>query len=265
MRSHGCSALRAVRDHFCRWWSVFWVLFTAKANGTGSDEALLYTQVRRSARFRDVADISQSMAQKRTVPPSQQGLPSQPPHMPQRPMNALPQPGRPFANGSAPPPLQNTGPQGPPGAPPFNMAPTTMNGGSGPLQQPPPGGNFRPPQQQRPGPPFQSPTLSQQQRPHQPGSMLPPGGQQGGPGYPQPLGGRPPSRTGTPGQTMMPPHGMVQGMSSHVQSIETEFRNIAPHILNTLRQEVGLDNKDINMYTMDDKVVAPSLLVRSQF
>ncbi|KIY65703.1 hypothetical protein CYLTODRAFT_57222 [Cylindrobasidium torrendii FP15055 ss-10] len=219
------------------WWSVFWVLFTAKANSTGSDEALLYTQ---------------NMNQKRNAPPTQPGLPSQP-HIQQRPMNGLPQPGRPFANGNAPPPPQNNGPQGPPGAPPFNMAPNNMNGGPGPLQQqPPPNGNFRPPQQQRPGPPFQSPTLSQQQRPHQPGSMLPPG-QQGGPGYPQPLGGRPPSRTGTPGQSMMPPQGMVQGMNPHIQSIETEFRNISPQVLNTLRQEVGLDNKDISMYTMDDK------------
>lgn len=28
-----------------RWWSVFWVLFTAKASGNGSEDALLYTQV----------------------------------------------------------------------------------------------------------------------------------------------------------------------------------------------------------------------------
>ena len=28
-----------------RWWSVFWVLFTAKASGQGSEEAMLYTQV----------------------------------------------------------------------------------------------------------------------------------------------------------------------------------------------------------------------------
>ena len=27
------------------WWSVFWTLFTAKNSGTGSDEALIYTQV----------------------------------------------------------------------------------------------------------------------------------------------------------------------------------------------------------------------------
>jgi hypothetical protein len=27
------------------WWSVFWTLFTAKNNGQGPDEALLYTQV----------------------------------------------------------------------------------------------------------------------------------------------------------------------------------------------------------------------------
>lgn len=64
---------------------------------------------------------------------------------------------------------------------------------------------------------------------------------------------------------MMAPHGMVQGMNPHIQSIETEFRNIAPHILNTLRQEVGLDNKDINMYTMDDKVDTVSPLSRSWF
>jgi hypothetical protein len=27
------------------WWSVFWTLFTAKNNGSGPEEALLYTQV----------------------------------------------------------------------------------------------------------------------------------------------------------------------------------------------------------------------------
>jgi hypothetical protein len=31
---------------FYRWWSVFWVLFTAKSSGSGSDDAILYTQVR---------------------------------------------------------------------------------------------------------------------------------------------------------------------------------------------------------------------------
>ena len=30
----------------CRWWSVFWVLFTAKSSGNGTEEAMLYTQVR---------------------------------------------------------------------------------------------------------------------------------------------------------------------------------------------------------------------------
>ena len=32
-----------------RWWSVFWVLFTAKANGHGPDEAMVYAQVRGSS------------------------------------------------------------------------------------------------------------------------------------------------------------------------------------------------------------------------
>jgi collagen type III alpha len=30
---------------FLRWWSVFWVLFSAKANGNGTEDAMLYTQV----------------------------------------------------------------------------------------------------------------------------------------------------------------------------------------------------------------------------
>lgn len=32
-----------------RWWSVFWVLFTAKNNGSGPEDALVYTQVRSTA------------------------------------------------------------------------------------------------------------------------------------------------------------------------------------------------------------------------
>jgi hypothetical protein len=44
------------------WWSVFWTLFTAKNSGTGSDEALIYTQVGffdlcYAFRFSDQADL----------------------------------------------------------------------------------------------------------------------------------------------------------------------------------------------------------------
>lgn len=42
------------------WWSVFWVLFTAKANGTGSEEALLYTSVRRLFYYLLGFSVSQS-------------------------------------------------------------------------------------------------------------------------------------------------------------------------------------------------------------
>ena len=40
-----------IANPFRRWWSVFWVLFTAKSNGQGPEDALLYTQVRLKSRY----------------------------------------------------------------------------------------------------------------------------------------------------------------------------------------------------------------------
>ncbi|TFK75047.1 hypothetical protein BDN72DRAFT_853736 [Pluteus cervinus] len=54
------------------WWSVFWVLFTAKASGTGSDDAMLYTQHQQT----QVAN-RQRLQQQQGVPPMNQ-LPTTP-------------------------------------------------------------------------------------------------------------------------------------------------------------------------------------------
>jgi len=65
------------------WWSVFWTLFTAKNNGQGPEEALLYTQVRSLLRFlRSVfltglqhqANQALIRQQNRNQPPQQQRL-----------------------------------------------------------------------------------------------------------------------------------------------------------------------------------------------
>ena len=40
-------------DRFYRWWSVFWVLFQAKNNGAGSEDAMLYHKVPRIRHFID--------------------------------------------------------------------------------------------------------------------------------------------------------------------------------------------------------------------
>lgn len=40
-----CSFSLNPSDPFSRWWSVFWVLFQAKNNGAGSEDAMLYHKV----------------------------------------------------------------------------------------------------------------------------------------------------------------------------------------------------------------------------
>jgi len=46
-----CSLSLNPSDLFYRWWSVFWVLFQAKNNGAGSEDAMLYHKVPRIRHF----------------------------------------------------------------------------------------------------------------------------------------------------------------------------------------------------------------------
>lgn len=64
------------------WWSVFWVLFTAKANGHGSDDAMVYTHHQANQA------MQRQLQQQRMQPPTQASLPGAPvgqPGGPQQP------------------------------------------------------------------------------------------------------------------------------------------------------------------------------------
>ncbi|KAG6884398.1 hypothetical protein C0993_011594 [Termitomyces sp. T159_Od127] len=162
------------------WWSVFWVLFTAKASGQGSEEAMLYTQ-------HQANQLAQRQASQRTMQPGQAPpAGQQPPHqqinrgpngVPSRSaMMAFPSNGMP--NGVGPPPPgyipQTNGipqpgpPQGMSSAQGQSFQPPRSSLAGMPNQQPPP---QQPPQQQR-GPnsnvPFQSPSMGSPQNPSGP-------------------------------------------------------------------------------------------------
>ncbi|KAG6811308.1 hypothetical protein H0H92_008065 [Tricholoma furcatifolium] len=157
------------------WWSVFWVLFTAKANGHGSDDAIIYTQHQ-----------ANQMAQRNRMPPqtgqtNAAGQPPQPnmPHHQTAPMPRAPN----GINGR--PTMMNFGPNGmlPNGVPPPGPgAPNTF------MAQP----NGIPTQ---PGVPLPQGVSPGQTQPFQ----LPPGGQRAS------IGGMPPQQN--PQQSLQPQRG----------------------------------------------------------
>ncbi|KAJ6485777.1 hypothetical protein C8R45DRAFT_997846 [Mycena sanguinolenta] len=265
------------------WWSVFWVLFTAKANGNGTDDAMVYThhQAAQAALKQNRAPAPQPMPL-----PGSGLMPGQPPI------------GRPGVNGVGPQRfpngvLPNGIPQNngqPPGPTAFNAAPGMQPNGIMPGQ---PGmgqfmGQPRPPlpgQPQRPpngGAPFQSPTMAHsppntgQQPGHPPppmgqlgpprGVMLPPGQQMNPVQTPyQGLAGRPPSRTSTPQSGMMNPspsmaprQPIVPGNDPRQQpdmaALSHELQTMPPTVLNSLKMELGLSDKNINTLTPQDKM-----------
>ncbi|RDB18487.1 hypothetical protein Hypma_000245 [Hypsizygus marmoreus] len=324
------------------WWSVFWVLFTAKASGNGSDDALLYTQ-------HQAQQLMQRQANQRLQPqltgqPPQPSMHPQPPQQLGRMANGIaPRPGMgfmpngPMPNGVGPQQgsmqpggpnafsMPGGGPQpngipGQPGPPPPGAIPSAqpsnfqtllpgqrpqIGGGIPPQQQPPqqqqqrgPNGPFQSPNmggspQNPPGP--QPPQHSQQQQHPQPpmgqlggpsphlshmnrGGMLPPNqgmnpmnpqqgppGQQGNPSHPYQQGGRPPSRTATPGQGQggmmhpnpspslaprQPPGGQMMGVG--MTDINNQLMNVPNNLLTQIKQELGID-KDLPNLTNQEK------------
>ncbi|KAJ6581087.1 hypothetical protein B0H19DRAFT_1113560 [Mycena capillaripes] len=276
------------------WWSVFWVLFTAKANGNASEDAMIYTQHQAH-----LATMKQN--QNRAPPPQQLPMPTSGLMQHQPPM------GRPGMNGIGPQRfapngvIQNGIPPGnaqPPGPTAFAGGP--MPNGIMPGGPPPPGmgqqptfmGQPRPPLvgQARPpngGPPFQSPTMAhsppnpqpqppQGQPQHAPpmgqlgpprGGMLPPNQQGMNPGQQTPtpyqnLGGRPPSRTSTPqsglmnpSPSMAPRQPMIPGADPRdINTINNDFQNIPPQLLPALKNELGLGDKNPHQLTPQDKL-----------
>ncbi|KAJ7156845.1 hypothetical protein C8R43DRAFT_997399 [Mycena crocata] len=276
------------------WWSVFWVLFTAKANGNGTDDAMLYTQhqAHQAAmkQNQNRAQASQSMPM-----PSSQLL--QHPPIGRGGVNGIGGPQRGFAPNGVMPNGIPPGNGQPPGPTAFAGGPMQPNGI---MPGPPPSGmgqqqpfiQQRPPQagQQRPpngGPPFQSPTMAhsppnpgqQSQPPHgqphhapppmsqlgppQRGGMLPPGQQGMNPGQQTPtqsyqnLTGRPPSRTSTPQTGMMNPSPSMAPrqpmMPGNDPRQDMEFQSIPPQVINMLKSELNMADKNMHSLTLNEK------------
>ncbi|KAF5379411.1 hypothetical protein D9615_006498 [Tricholomella constricta] len=215
------------------WWSVFWVLFTAKANGNGTEEAMLYTQHQTNQLMQRQA--TQRLAPGQSLHHGQQpqpGMPHQPPPPMTRLANGGARPGMmgfmsngPMPNGVGPPqgPMQPGGPnsfsmaggapqpngipgqpgpspsQGGPSAPGQNFQPLlpgqrpSISGGM-PQQHPP----QQPSQQRGPNAPFQSPNMANS-------PQNPPPGQQP-PQHPQQ-------------QHAQPPMGQLGGPSPHLSHL----------------------------------------------
>ena len=195
--------------------------------------------------------------QQRQAPPLMNGHPQQPPQqrgpgpfqsptMAHSPQNNAGTPGQ-LGPSNQPQPGQQQGqpPMGQFGGPSPNMAHAHMNR----TDMLPPNGSMNP----------MSSAQQQQQLPQQPGG--PPT-----PGYPQQQqqgGGRPPSRTNTPAgmihsspslASRQPPGGMGLGGAVSESNINTEIMRIPQNLMNTLKRENGLGDKDMASLTLSEKV-----------
>ncbi|KAH7890939.1 hypothetical protein F5I97DRAFT_108788 [Phlebopus sp. FC_14] len=282
------------------WWSVFWVLFNAKSNNTGTDEAIVYTQHQlQQANMRQVANPMRPQP-----PPMNRMI-----NGTQRPQGLMPTNGQ-VPNGAGPISLPgNPGPMqnGAQAPMPFPIpgAGHQANGIPMPSGGPPPAGaNPGQPQNfnqmlpgQRPGPgpqhrgangvnPYQSPTMSHSpqnpggsagpnpQHPQAPmgqlgpsphmahmarGGMLPPNSSMGSvPSAQTPpfTLGRSPSRPGTPGQGgMMQPSPSMMNRPPPMQeaNLHAEVHRLPVPLLNTIKQELGLGDKELHSLSYEDK------------
>ncbi|KAL4251579.1 hypothetical protein ABKN59_006712 [Abortiporus biennis] len=261
------------------WWSVFWVLFSAKSSGNGSEDALLYTQA----------------SQQRPNP----ARPAAPQRAPYAPRQVPVAPGGGVANGVGPStvhqgPMPNgasypTGAPQPNGAPPSNAGPSsqpmlTAQRPGGPQQRAPNGivnGPYQSPTMahspQNPGPSSGSQPGSSMGGPMGPnpsmnrGAMLPPNGPQSGPmgsaqQTPQPafqqISGPSASNPGSPAQAGLrtapspsmaarqppgPPNNIMQ------DALNAELNRINPNYIPVLKQEAGLGNKDLLSLNQEEK------------
>ncbi|KAF5338035.1 hypothetical protein D9758_014260 [Tetrapyrgos nigripes] len=223
------------------WWSVFWVLFTAKANGSGSEEALIYTQHQAQQHANRMARLPSSAGSQLTGPPP----PIPPAPLNQPPLNGMHVRPRPFMNGTGMPngmganaggvPPMNGMPA--PGQPPNSQPPSFQQQGPLANQQPrnqigagPPGAGPRPPN----GLPFQSPTMNpnspqnpgaQGQQPPQPQSSGPQMNQQ----HPQNPMGQLPARSPRMGPQggMLPPNAPGQTVPGPNQTPTSGYQQLA--------------------------------------
>ncbi|KAL4072884.1 hypothetical protein V8B97DRAFT_271670 [Scleroderma yunnanense] len=246
------------------WWSVFWVLFTAKNNGTGTEDALVYTQMQQvnMRGIRPTPQVSRMMnGNPGPIPNGAQGpMPYPMPASGPQP-NGIPIPsGAPTPAGANPSQPQNfpqlgqrpAAPQhrGPNGVNPY-QSPTMAHSPQNPATNPIPNPQHPQPPMGQLGP---SPHMSQMAQ----GRMLPPGANMGAVSSAQASQfGRSPSRPGTPGQSM------IQRSPSLINrqpppnpreiSINNELNALPRDILAIARQDAGLGDKDMQSLSVEEK------------
>ncbi|KAI6112908.1 hypothetical protein F5141DRAFT_1291450 [Pisolithus sp. B1] len=248
------------------WWTVFWVLFTAKNNNQGSDDALVYTQHQlQQANMRQTRQQPQLTRMINGNPgPMQNGAQgpmsfAMPPTGPQP--NGLPIPsGGPTPAGANPAQPQNFSPlvagqrpggpqhRGPNGVNPYqspNMALSPhnpgMNAGPSPQHPQPPMGQLGP-----------SPHMSHMSQ----NRMLPPGANMGAVSSAQTSFaqlGRSPSRPNTPGQSMMQQSPSLANRQTLDMQLNHEFQRLGTTYVNQAKQDLGCSEKDSNTLTIDEK------------
>lgn len=248
------------------WWSVFWTLFTAKNSGTGSDEALIYTQyqvqqqaLRAQNRNQPQPPINRMMngmppRQPLQMPPTGGGMPNGMPGAQGMPNGHM---SFPMSNQPGHPP---SGPGNAPGGPQqqlnMGMMPGQRTMGGVPQPQQPGQGMVQMPGNQHMG------QMNRTMLQHGPSSMANhvPGTQQAhSPNYPQQIG-RPSSRPTTPSQGVITnpspsmahrlPPGAVQAMNE----ISAELMRIPGAHLPKIKQELMIpQDKDFTTMTADEK------------
>ncbi|KZT07215.1 uncharacterized protein LAESUDRAFT_725118 [Laetiporus sulphureus 93-53] len=244
------------------WWSVFWVLFQAKSNNQGPDDAMLYTQqqAQKQAQSRLPPQVPQTRMINGVVRPGGHSMPNG------IIANGLPQQtlpngttasafsGLPQANGNVAPGTTGAAPPTQPHHIPPLLAGQRPNGAAGPQTN--------------------SASAIGQMGASQPltqmnarSGMPPPGGPQGSlaPGQvPQnmfPQIGRSPSQPGSPAQNgMMPSRSpsmaarQPPNMPGNAQQMQdVELHRFPPELLRMVKQEAGVGDRDLSILTPDEK------------
>ncbi|KAH9941966.1 hypothetical protein B0H21DRAFT_824299 [Amylocystis lapponica] len=272
------------------WWSVFWVLFTAKSSGSGTDDALAYTQhqAQQNAQRQAQARLGPQQAQpnRYTNGRTSVGAPTGTPMTNGVGHNGVPAaPGGP-ANGTA-------------GSSPFPGGIQPVNGVSGPSHAPhgaggsvgqPPTIGLMPGQRPTGGPPprgpngagpFQSPTMAHSpQNPSTAGQQPNMGPMVTSQSLAQMSRGMPPPNDGAdvvPSDGSVSQRARIPGTAEHdhwpqsiyggapapgtagdprmsqEQAANQELVRYPPQLLNQLKQEAGLGDKDLPSLSADEK------------
>ncbi|KAG2031653.1 hypothetical protein BDR03DRAFT_91696 [Suillus americanus] len=266
------------------WWSVFWVLFTAKSNGTGTDDAMVYTQHQLQQQHLRQHNAPQMRpappAMNRFINGTQRPQASMPPNgqMPNGVGPAsLPGNAGPMQNGAqGPMPFPMNGPQtngmpmssGVPPGQPGNFS-QLLPGQQRPGGPPRPNGNPgsgpqhpQPPMNQLVGPSGHLTNLNRPMHPSNPSLGSAPQTQT--PPFPM---GRSPSRPGTPGQG-----GMMQRSPSLVARqtpsndpnpgiLNQELSRIPTELVTAAKTAIGFGDKELHSLNFQDKVLLSSSLL----